>query len=86
MDNRKKIIDNIINELNGRSGFDDWWCNIDEDTQEEIEQTLVNTLPIQGVSQQRELLENFADWMDKNVNFDGIRQEEIESYITEKIL
>ena len=42
------------------------------------------TLPV--VSQQRELLENFADWMDKNVNFDGIRQEEIESYITEKIL
>ena len=50
MDNRKKIIDNIINELNGRSGFDDWWCNIDEDTQEEIEQTLVNTLPIHVVS------------------------------------
>lgn len=50
MDNRKKIIDSIINELNGRSGFDDWWCNIDEDTQEEIEQTLVNTLPIHVVS------------------------------------
>ena len=43
-------------------------------------------LILSGVSQQRELLENFADWMDKNVNFDGIRQEEIESYITEKIL
>ena len=43
-------------------------------------------LTIPNVSQQRELLENFADWMDKNVNFDGIRQEEIESYITEKIL
>ena len=42
------------------------------------------TIPVVG--QQRELLENFADWMDKNVNFDGIRQEEIESYITEKIL
>ncbi len=38
------------------------------------------------VSQQRELLENFADWMDTNVNFDGIRQEEIDSYIAEKIL
>ena len=43
-------------------------------------------LILSGVSQQRELLENFADWMDKNVNFDGIRQQEIESYITEKIL
>ena len=42
------------------------------------------TIPVVG--QQRELLENFADWMDKNINFDGIRQEEIESYITEKIL
>ena len=36
------------------------------------------------VSQQRELLENFADWMDKNVNFDGIRQNEIDSYLKEK--
>ena len=43
-------------------------------------------LAIHVVSQQRELLENFADWMDKNINFDGIRQEEIDSYITEKIL
>jgi len=43
-------------------------------------------LILSGVSQQRELLENFADWMDTNVNFDGIRQEEIDSYIAEKIL
>ena len=46
----------------------------------------IDILALCDVSQQRELLENFADWMDKNVNFDGIRQEEIESYITEKIL
>ena len=39
---------------------------------------------LQDVSQQRELLENFADWMDKNVNFDGIRQNEIDSYLKEK--
>ena len=43
-------------------------------------------LLLHNVSQQRKLLENFADWMDKNVNFDGIRQEEIDSYIAEKIL
>ena len=43
-------------------------------------------LLLHNVTQQRELLENFADWMDKNVNFDGIRQEEINSYIAEKIL
>ena len=41
-------------------------------------------LRIGGVSQHRELLENFADWMDKNVNFDGIRQNEIDSYLKEK--
>lgn len=46
----------------------------------------VENLSLSDVSQQRELLENFADWMDTNVNFDGIRQEEIDSYIAEKIL
>ena len=46
----------------------------------------IKRLTLTDVSQQRELLENFADWMDKNVNFDGIRQEEIDSYIAEKIL
>ena len=51
-----------------------------------IKKDRAEQLILSGVSQQRELLENFADWMDKNVNFDGIRQEEIESYITEKIL
>ena len=49
MDNRKELIEKILDELNGRSGFDDWWCNIDEDTQEEITETLVNILPIHGV-------------------------------------
>jgi len=56
---------------------------------EELEsdkKALTEQLRITSVSQQRELLENFADWMDKNVNFDGIRQEEIDSYIAEKIL
>ena len=38
-------------------------------------------LPI--VSQQRELLIAFSRWMDENVNFDGIRDEEIDSYLTE---
>lgn len=46
MDNRKEIIENILNELNDRSGFDDWWHNIGEDIQEEITETLVNLLPI----------------------------------------
>jgi len=50
MDNRKEIIENILGELNGRSGFDDWWYNIDEDIQEEITEALVNLLPIQIVS------------------------------------
>lgn len=47
MENRKELIDNILEELNSRGGFDDWWCNIDEDIQEEIIENLVNILPIQ---------------------------------------
>jgi hypothetical protein len=50
MENRKQLIEKIIDELNSRSGFDDWWYNIDEDTQEEITETLVNILPIHVVS------------------------------------
>ena len=49
MDNRKEIVENILSELNGRSGFDDWWYNIDEDIQAEITETLVNLLPIHVV-------------------------------------
>lgn len=45
---------------------------------------VVKKLGLHIVSQHRELLENFADWMDKNVNFDGIRQNEIDSYLKEK--
>ena len=45
MDDKKELIEKIINELNGRSGFDDWWYNIDEDTQKEITENLINILP-----------------------------------------
>ena len=45
MDDRRDLIEKIINELNGRSGFDDWWYNIDEDTQKEITENLINILP-----------------------------------------
>ncbi len=34
----------IINELNDRSGFDDWWGNLDEDIQDEIKQELISIL------------------------------------------
>ena len=50
MDNRKELIEKIIDELNGRGGFDDWWCNIDEDIKEEITEALVNILPIPFVT------------------------------------
>ncbi len=64
MDNRKELIEKILDELNGRSGFDDWWCNIDEDTQEEITETLVNILPIHVVVGQSEQLvcDNKCEW------------------------
>lgn len=45
MDNRKEIVEKMINTLNDRGGFDDWWHNIDEDIQAEIIEELVNILP-----------------------------------------
>lgn len=50
MNSRKELIEKIIDELNGRKGFDDWWYDLDEDIQEEITETLVNILPIHSVS------------------------------------
>ena len=50
MDNRKEIVEKMINALNDRGGFDNWWYNIDEDIQAEITDELVNILPIQIVS------------------------------------
>ena len=50
MDNRKEIVEKMINALTDRGGFDDWWQNIDEDIQDEIIDKLVDILPIQNVS------------------------------------
>ena len=33
----KKCVLEIFDALCDRSGFDDWWYNLDDDTQEEIE-------------------------------------------------
>lgn len=32
----REIVIKIIDALNNRGGFDDWWGNIDPDTKEEI--------------------------------------------------
>ncbi len=37
----KNMIYEIIKELLGRSGFDDWWEQIDNDIQHEIDNNLV---------------------------------------------
>ena len=50
IDNREELATKMIDVLNGRGGFDDWWGNIDEECQEEITTKLVNVLPIQPVS------------------------------------
>ena len=34
------IVEKMIDELSGRSGFDGWWGNIDEDIQNEIKEEL----------------------------------------------
>ena len=49
IDNRKELATKMIDTLNGRGGFDDWWGNIDEECKEEIMTELVNILPIQIV-------------------------------------
>ena len=36
MKEREELAQKIIDYLCGRGGFDDWWHNIDEDTQEEM--------------------------------------------------
>jgi hypothetical protein len=43
----------------------------------------IKQLLLHNVSQQRELLIAFSRWMYENVNFDRIRDEEIESYLSE---
>ena len=47
------------------------------------EEMAKDILALFSVSQQRELLFDFSRWMYENVNFDGIRDEEIDSYLTE---
>jgi hypothetical protein len=44
MDNRKEIVEKMINALTDRGGFDDWFRNIGEDIQAEIIEELVNIL------------------------------------------
>ena len=36
----EKAVKEIISMLCGRGGFDDWWQNIDEDTQEDIKEIM----------------------------------------------
>jgi len=40
----QEIVDEIIDVLSDRSGFDDWWKNIDVDNQNEIKEMLVNVV------------------------------------------
>ena len=36
----KKCVAEILDSLCDRGGFDDWWYNLDDDTEKEIEQEL----------------------------------------------
>jgi len=44
MENRKQIVETIIDALSCRSGFDDWWNNLHEDVQTDLTDILVNIL------------------------------------------
>jgi hypothetical protein len=65
---------------------EDAWISLTNEQRESIINLGEQQLQLYLVSYRRELLENFADWMDENVNFDGIRQNEIDSYLDTKIL
>ena len=38
------IVDEILNELGSRKGFNHWWDDIDEDIQGEIEEALISAV------------------------------------------
>jgi hypothetical protein len=40
----ERIVFRVMDELNGRSGFDHWWSNIDADIQNEILNDLHQTV------------------------------------------
>lgn len=37
----KKVVKYILEELDNRGGFDDWWDSVDEETQEDIRNELL---------------------------------------------
>lgn len=37
----KKVVKEILDELDGRGGFDGWWDSVDEETQEDIRTELL---------------------------------------------
>jgi len=39
-----ELVEKLLSELGSRGGFDGWWDFIDEDTQEEIKDNLVNII------------------------------------------
>ena len=44
-----KIVDEIIDNLNDRSGFDGWWGNLDDDIQDEIKGEIEKSLTLQWI-------------------------------------
>jgi hypothetical protein len=43
----ERIVQKILKELAGRAGFDSWWDEIDETTQEEITEALVEIVEVE---------------------------------------
>jgi hypothetical protein len=44
----KKCVLEIIDSLGNRSGFDDWWYNLDDDIEKEIERELEGIIESYG--------------------------------------
>ena len=49
---------------------EDVWISLTSEQRESVVNMAEQQLQLYLVSYQMELLENFADWMDENVNFD----------------
>jgi len=43
----RKAVDIVLEELNGRGGFDHFWDSVDKDIQEEIKETCASQVHLQ---------------------------------------
>jgi hypothetical protein len=60
----KEIVNEIIDFLNNRKGFDDWWGDIDDDIKNEIKQELENIVKSKQIKVLNNLDDKIKSWDD----------------------